>query len=282
MAQKLNKILYLIILFFSANAFAQDEGVKPPKVNNYKSDTSYKNFSDLRFKVAKAQINLLKKNGALLVRLKTNTNTINRLKAAGNSDLATQVERQTAISNKIIMASYLQEFNFCPVYFFYSNYSDSVKHKHINGIFVDSLLNINSLIVCDKSFYLIAEESTVYNSSLGIVSESLAEGSIEHGSPSREAPIVIKNRYFIQLHKPFPFFQLKENDDNPSSPIVNGLNYNLENLYYQINKITRHSADAKQLIKLKYTVRAINKRCEDFYQQNKDFVLPPELAQYVY
>ena len=112
--------------------FSQEsDGPKPEKIKDYKSDSSYKDYSDLRFKVAKAQINLLKNNGALLVRLKTNAKTIARLKAAGNIDLATQIERETVLTNKIIVGSYLQEFTFCPVYFFYSQFSDSVKNKKL-------------------------------------------------------------------------------------------------------------------------------------------------------
>lgn len=282
MARRSSKIIALFFLLFSNLGFSQTEGPKPPKVNDYKSDSSYKNFSDLRYKVAKAQINLLKTDGALLVRLKTNKNTINRLKAAGNSDLATQIQRQTEVTNKIAMASYLQEFNFCPVYFFYSDYSDSVKHKNLTGVFLDSTLTINPSIVCNKKFYLIAESGTVYNSSLGIVPESLADKAVEKGSPSRDAPIVIKNRYFIQLHKPFPYFQIRQSNGPPVTPIVNGLYFDLSNLYYQINKITDHSREAKELIKLKECVRALNEKFEKFYAKNKGFIISEQLTPYVY
>ncbi len=89
-----NTTLVLCILLGSTlSSFSQDEGVKPPVITEYKGDTTFTNFHSLRFDIAKAQIVSLKKNGALLVRLKTNANTINRLKAAGNNDLATQVER---------------------------------------------------------------------------------------------------------------------------------------------------------------------------------------------
>ena len=282
MGLRSNKIVVLFFLLLSAFGFSQEDGPKPPKVNDYKNDTSYKDFSDLRYMVAKAQINLLKTDGALLVRLKTNKNTINRLKAAGNSDLAAQMERQAEVSNKIIMASYLQEFNFCPVYFFYSDYSDSVKHKKLTGILVDSILEMNPSIVCHKSFFLIAESGTVYNSSLGMVSESLAPTAEEKGSPSREAPIVIKNRFFIQLHKPFPYFQIRQSNNGPISPIVNGLYFDLNNLYYQINKITNHSGEAKEIIKMKGCVRALNEKFETFYQKNKGYIIPANLAEFIY
>lgn len=276
--KKFAPIVFILWLFafFPAFLFAQSEGPKPPVVTDYKSDSSYKDFSKLRHSVAYAQIAELKKNGALLVRLKTNKNTIARLKAAGNNDLATQVEKETEVKNKIIMASYKLEFTFCPVYFFFSDVSDSVKHKRLDGIFLDSTLNQNSSIVCDKAFYLIADEGVLYNSSLGLVPEDKAESASEKGTPSREVPIVIKNRYFIQLHKPFPYFQIKASyAKGPAAPPY------LESLYYQINKITDHSRDAKDLIKLRLVVRALNSRFEDFYSKSLTVSIP-HVKPYVY
>jgi hypothetical protein len=268
-------------VFMLSNSYAQEEGVKSPKTDDYKSDTSFHNFSKLRYMVARAQINKLKTEGALLVRLKTNATLIARLKAAGNIDMATKVEREVAIANKIVIASYLREFTFCPVYFFYSNRSDSVKHKKLDGILVDSNLLENPSLVCTADFYLIAESGELYNSSLGIVPESEAPKAVERGSPSRDVPIVIKNRYFIQLHKPFPYFQIKKTTDPPLGQSKQGNSINLETLYLQAKKLM-NTGDAKQLINLKGTVRALNTNFEEFYKENKGYVMPAELASYVY
>ena len=201
-------ITCVIFLFSSTYIFSQEsEGPKPARIIDYKNDSSYTDFSDLRFNVAKAQINLLKNGGALLVRLKTNANTISKLKAVGNIDLATQVERETQLKNKKIVRAFINEFTFCPVYFFNSDCSDSVKHKNLQNIFLDTNLNINPAIVCRAKFYLIAEQGAIYESSLGLVPESKANRAIERGSPTKEVSIVVKNRYFIQLHKPFPYYQ---------------------------------------------------------------------------
>lgn len=282
MGQRLSNIFCLLLCLSFFSAFSQDEGVKSPKYKDYKSDTSYANFSDLKFKVAKAQINVLKNGGALLVRLKTNSNTIEKLKSAGNSDLATQMERETALINKIIIASYLREFTFCPVYFFYSNHSDSVKHKRLTGILLDSNLVENPAIVCNASFYLIAESGTVYNSSLGFVPESLAEQSIEKGSSSREAPIIIKNRYFIQLHKPFPYFQIKSGSSSSLQSSSNGVYLNLSNLYYQITKLSNNSSESRKWKNFSGCVSALNKRFEEFYKSNSGGTITEEIKQFVY
>ena len=283
MGPKLNKITFIIVLFASLCSFSQEnDGPKPPKVTDFKSDSSYNNFDNLRFIVAKAQINRLKNGGALLVRLKTNANTINKLKSAGNVDLATQIERETYLTNKIIIGSYLQEFNFCPVYFFYSNYSDSVKNKKLDGIFVDTNLQVNPSIICKANFYLIAESDKVYDSSLGIVPIDEAPNAIQKGSPSREAPIVIKNRYFIQLHKPFPYFQIKQNESNPISTSPSGISINLTLLHAQAKKEMNNSTEFKQLRKLKNCVNSFNENLSNFYEKNKGFEIPPSLEKYVY
>ena len=248
MAPRLNNSIIIVILVFSISSFSQEDNTKPRRIIDYKNDSSYLNFSELHVKVAKAQINLLKNGGALLVRLKTNKNTIEKLKTAGNIDLATQVQRETHLRNKNIVRAYLKEFKFCPVYFFYSDYSDSVKHKNLSNIFLDSNLTINSSIICKAGFYLIAEQGAIYESSLGIVSESRANTAIERGTPSKEVSIVIKNRYFIQLHKPFPYYQR---------------GYSLKKRY----------ADY---------VEKINVSLEKYYEKNKGYTMSPELAQYVY
>lgn len=247
MVLRLNKFVFILALICNIVAFAQEDGIKPPKVNNYKADSSFNDFNKLRFSVAKAQINLLKKEGALLVRLKTNSNTINRLRAAGNIDLATQVERETQLNNKTIIRAYNKEFKFCPVYFFYSDCSDSVKHKSLTGIFLDSTLSINSFIVCNATFYLVAEQGSIYDSSLGIVSESQAPKAIEKGTAAKEVAIVVKNRYFIQLHKPFPYYQQG----------------------YSIKKYSEF-------------VKKFNKELQDFYTKNSAYIMPPEIKEFVY
>lgn len=284
MVLRFAKITLCFLGLFGLNLQAQNEGVQSPKYKDYKSDSSFKNFSDLRFKVARAQINALKNGGALLVRLKTNAKTIDKLKAAGNSDLATQLELETYLKNKIIMDSYRLEFKFCPVYFFFSEYSDSVKYKKLDGIFLDSTLNLNSSIVCNAPFYLIAESDYVYNSSLGIVNESIAAKAIERGEPVRNAAIVLKNRYFIQLHKPFPYFQIKGRDLNSSSSSFGlvGAYMQWQLNYSKYKKIAGNSAESKKLKKFREVVAGFDRKLEKFYKSNLGFSITPEISEFVY
>ena len=239
--------LCFVFLVLSISCFSQEDDTKPSKVNNFKEDSSFIAFDKYRESVARAQIVSLKNGGALLVRLKTNANTINRLKTAGSMDLATQVERETRLNNKAIMRAYTNEFKFCPVYFFNSDCSDSVKHKSLAGIFVDSNLVVNPSIVCDATFYLVAEQGNIYDSSLGLVSEAQASKASQTGTPAKEVFMVIKNRFFIQLNKPFPYYQQG----------------------YSIKKYADY-------------VKKMNTSFSDFYTKNKTFVIPSEVKQYVY
>jgi len=249
MAPKLNKLFFVITFFVPFILNAQDkEGPRPIRITDYKNDSSYNNFNELRFKVAKAQINRLKNGGALLIRLKTNNNTISKLKATGNIDLATQVERETQLRNKSIVRAYSKEFNFCPVFFFLSEFSDSVQKQKLNQIFVDSNLIINPTIVCSAKFYLVAEQGFITESSLGFVTEKKANNATERGAPVKEVAIVVKNRYFIELHKPFPYFQK---------------GYSLKKNYGNY-------------------VKKFNNQLKAYYSENSSYQIPPEVYEFVY
>lgn len=281
MVQKLNKSACFVFVFLSAFCFAQNDGVKSPVYNDYKSDTSYTDFSKLRFKVAYAQINLLKK-GALLVRLKTNSRAISKLKSAGNIDLATNLEKETELENRIIMSAYKKEFTFCPVYFFYSECSDSIRKNNITGIFIDSTLQVNSSIVCKASFYLIAEQDGIYNSSLGLVPESIANAAREKGSYTRDAAIVVKNKYFIQLHKPFPFFQIKGGATINSKLNQDGLYTDIADVLIMYRKVSRNSDDYKRMKSYRGIVAAFSSKLTFFYVEHQGAEVTPEIKEFVY
>jgi hypothetical protein len=93
----------------------------------------------------------------------------------------------------------------------------------------------------------VAEQGTIYDSSLGLVSEAQASKASEKGTPAKEVFMVIKNRFFIQLNKPFPYFQQG----------------------YSVKKYADY-------------VKKMNTSFSDFYNKNKAFVIPTEVKQYVY
>ena len=274
---KPTKNILIVLILLSTSLFGQeDEGVKSPKYKDYKSDTSFSNFRHLRYDVAYAQINLLKK-GALLVRLKTNNRAISKLTSAGNVEVAKNLKTETALENKIIMNAYKKGFTFCPVYFFYSESSDSVRKNNLTGIFIDSLLETNPNIVCNAAFFLVAEQGGLYNSSLGIVEESLGRKAVEQGSYAREAAVVVKNKYFIQLHEPFPYFQIKN-----VALDTDALDENLSNLLIAYRKVSRNSDDYKRMKAYRGIIEKFNNNLESFYEKNVGHEVTPLIKNYVY
>ena len=93
-----------------------------------------------------------------------------------------------------------------------------------------------------------AEQGAIYESSLGFVTESNADKVTERGSPSKEVSIVVKNRYFIQLHKPFPYYQK---------------GYSLKKHYTE------------------YVIK-FDDALWEFYKKNIGYVIPSDLVKYIY
>lgn len=206
MVRWLNKKLLFALLFgcFTLNVFTQEGPDSNHKdYKDYKDKEQFEKFYKRRTTVGAWQIDQLKQ-GALVVRLKTNKKVIKALLANGQTDLAEQKATETYLVNRNLMLAYLNNFNFCKVYFINSNYSDSLLNGARSGIFLDTTMQVNPSIVMREKFYMLAERDFVYNSSIGFVPEDSARYVIESGNPVNELGIVIKNKYGQQVKAPFP------------------------------------------------------------------------------
>jgi len=206
MAHLLNKRIAIVIsfCFFEAFAFAQSTVEIVPEYKDYKDKEQFEKFHKRAKNVAAWQINELKE-GALVIRLKTNKKIIDALTANGNSEMAKRKTIETYLYNKNVMKAYYNSFNFCKVYFIYSHSSDSLLKGMRQGIFLDTNLLPDATIAMKEKFYLIAERDYAYNSSIGFVPEDSATLVNERGTPVREMGVVVKNKYGHQLKYPFPF-----------------------------------------------------------------------------
>lgn len=140
--------------------------------------------SDLR--IAKDQLNKMK-NSFILVRLKTDSLKIQSLEKQGFSDEAKKVKLDLYKENREIILSFSKTFNFCPVYFFYSNSSDKIRKGELKGIVFDFDMNVvEDELLSSKKFFT-AEFGKTEN--LGI-----------HG-------LILMDSYFVPLKSPFPFYQ---------------------------------------------------------------------------
>lgn len=209
MVRLLNRVLLVVFLGFVTLLNAQE---KNPTYNpdDYKDPDQFEKFRKRKNVVAAWQINELKE-GALVVRLKTNKKLIDALKAQGKNDLALEKLKEQYAINKNTLYAYRDFFTFCKVYFIYSNSTDSLIDGARSGVFLDSNLNIDPTIVMAEKFYLLAERDYGYNSSIGFVPEDSARKVIEKGNPVREMAVILKNKYGHQLKGPMPYYIKEKN-----------------------------------------------------------------------
>jgi hypothetical protein len=208
MDRLLNRKIAFVIFFLLGIlvGFAQQEIEEQyHDTKDYKDPQQFEKFRKKRKTIAAWQINKLK-DGALVVKLKTNDLQIKAFKNIGEIAKAKEKTIETFIINKNIMMAYIDNFKFCKLYFIYSNSNDSLMNGVRKGIFLDTNLVVDPSIVMNEGYYLIAEKDFVYNSSIGFVKQDTAKFVTEHGNPSGGTyDIVIKNKYGHQLKHPFPY-----------------------------------------------------------------------------
>lgn len=204
MAAKLNKVLLFCFLFLFQQFIFCQNNVVVKDYPDYKNQEQHKKYYKRRTTISKWQINKLK-DGALIVKLKTNDIIIEALRKQGNIKLAEKKKLEQFAVNKTIITAFNDFYKFSKVYFIKSNYTDSLLKGKRTNIFLDTNVQINPSITLTETFYLIAEKDFVYNSSIGFVKEDSAKYQVEQGNSVNEAAFVIKNKYGHQLKSPFPF-----------------------------------------------------------------------------
>ena len=203
---------------------------------------------------AKKQINQLS-GGALLVILKTQKPKIAALKKAKYFKLAEQTEKEQRAFNKEAVAAFKEEFYFCPVYFFMSDYGPAVYDKNFGSVvFVnDSLLPDSSIKFSGGDFFMAEfgtiEQDTIKHASGTYYAPNKA-GSLEKrltyygGADFKFGALLIKSDLFIQLRRPFPYYSRTFDLLPvywPLSKVVKKMNEKLVTFYFKNTK--RKAAD---------------------------------------
>lgn len=231
------RFLFIGIFAWTISFAQEDPGSVSRNTKDYKDSKEHEKFNK-RCKIVGAwQINKLKE-GALVVRLKTNKLLIDALHASGQEKLAKQTELVTYAVNKNTMFAYMDKFSFCNVYFVYSNLSDSLLHGARQGIFLDTNLTINPSIIMGENFYILAERDYSYNSSIGLVPEDSATKCVEAGNATRMMAVVLKNKYGHQLKSPMPWRILEKSSNASFSFPITAIE-NAEgppNIFFYVNK----------------------------------------------
>jgi len=173
---------------------------------------------------ARNHINALK-SSALLVRLKTKSKTIDALKERGMDERAAEIQAEQKEQNLEIIKAFKGEFNFCKVYFFYSDDSKYIMNKQWNQVsFLNENLEADTSIRFDEDIFYTAEFSQVD------LRVDKTQGTPQWGFEG----LIIKDSNFNQLGRPFPFYVRNFNSlpiRKKPSKVVRKMNSRLKEFY---------------------------------------------------
>ena len=126
------------------------------------------------------------KNGALLVRLQTNAHLIDYY---SNKKMVKHANREQDKQNKLnegIINTFKKEWSLCPVYFFYSTFSNEIQNNDFNNVFKDLNQPLSN-----------QEKNKLKNNFL-IAYIGDTPGSLKFNA------LVLNNKNFKTLPRPFP------------------------------------------------------------------------------
>lgn len=122
-------------------------------------------------------------DGAILVRLKTNSNTIKALKG-NNDELMERVIKERDQQNREIIHAFEKGFTFCKVYYFYSDNSKTIASGVFDNL-LDKDLNKTSPHKPLNNNYLIAEFSHIQQNSDTTKTWSHSEWGVKDGKAQK-------------------------------------------------------------------------------------------------
>ena len=143
-------------------------------------------FSQDSYDEAKVRLDNLKK-GMLLVRLQTGNKQVNALMDKGLLEEAEAIRQEQYEENKEAILAFSQVFDFCPVYFFYSDESEAIRAKELSGVIFNSDLEMLNNVSALPEYFLTAEFAETPNLKI--------DG------------VVIMDEKMLPLEAPFPFYQ---------------------------------------------------------------------------
>jgi len=156
------------------------------------------------------------REGALLVRLQTRSQSIAMLKERGLGDKAVQLERRQRKENREYVEAFVSEFDFAPVYFFRSEDSGLIKEGRLDEIVFlnrdltpDNTIKVESRTIYTAEFgkiksgdEKIRNDYRLEKDSLGVKQKATYYGSSNMGFEA----LIIMDDQFVQLRRPFPYY----------------------------------------------------------------------------
>lgn len=189
-----------------------------------------------------ARVNLKRLHeGTLLVRLKTEEKKIAALESKGKTELAERTRSLRREQNLRIVDAFQKHYTFSKVVFFFNTDSRKVLEHQWEGIFLDNNLERDPSIRFDttQGFYIgeidVLEADTAKHADMPYWDPNTKK--MEHtyyGSPSdfSRCALVIRDRNFIQLRRPFPYYVSCESEQT-SDMVVRTINTAIKPSVYQ-------------------------------------------------
>ncbi len=186
--------------------------------------------------IATQQIKDLK-NGALVVRLKTNDRSIEAYRKSGRAELADKLVEENRIQNQKLADAFRSFFDYCKVYFIYAKSTNALL-KSEPGIFLNDTLAVDSSIRLSEKYFFIAEYGTITSNAL---TDEYHYKGVYHTEPSASASstsvIFISDTSLSQLREPFPFYQ--QTYLGNYNKAVENLNRNLHKAYLRLDNYVK-------------------------------------------
>lgn len=191
----MNKLLIGTLFIFSIGiCFAQNvptAGHGDGRINKYNRVTARQYIFDL-------------KDGVLLFRLKTQKNIINAYREKGLFERADKLELKQLNLNKEIVSNVQNTFNFCPTYFFFSDFSNHVINQQLDSVvFLNANLEPDTSIHITSKKFLTAEFGRLQQQTGE--SDYYQETTYTGVSTLDNEAFVMMNQKFRQLRSPFPY-----------------------------------------------------------------------------
>ena len=197
----------------------------------------------------KQQINQMH-NSALLIRLKTRKNSIAALRKSGQNKKADKIESRQAEFNTKVINAFKTNFDFCPTYFFYSDYSQAIMDKKFEDVeFLNDSLQYDPNITFNNKSFLTAEFGLIeqdtaryFDGYYHTTSEGngLEKRTKYNGGPNMSfRALIIKNEQFLQLGRPFPYYARTLSSlpifKRQPKTVIKKMNDQLHSFYQSIN-----------------------------------------------
>ncbi len=125
------------------------------------------------------------RNGVLLVRLQDKHLTLKQLEERGMTKEAEQVSASQRRENREVILSFSKTFDFCPVYFFYAQNSESIRNRDLSGKVFDS----------EFQMVEIPENSKVFTAEFAETPELGIDG------------LIITDEQMLAFEDPLPYFE---------------------------------------------------------------------------